>query len=778
MKLSEPRAHVAGRRGSNGRSARANRQSHSDTAIRAGHPDCDTLIQLQRQAGNRAVLGWLTVQRGPPDSADDTVPSTDPNQPPVWVEEVRDALRAEGVKESELGASSAIEALGETQARALLEKLHAYRTDKELGFTSSSKIARSWSNRRDDLGVMGRSGYPTILHYVQDLDKLTRASLGGEWPSALKTLKGSTIRLAGGTYFVHPRMLYFAAAAQIGMDAKADRDEADGHYITPAAVFEELRLIRKAALAVDELGAEVEKSAAKIGVIPVGPEGAAAVYENLVQRLQDVVALRRKQEAAEESRSYGTGHPEPGISKYVTDEMVAAIEELPSTATSDTDGVQNCRKIMVMVWHRPRKKQAHGWGAADPHGSHHAMGMAMDVFYGTGAGGYSNFAKFLKGEGVAEAVAFLVQQFGTGAEYGFSDPAASPKDLLTAIKRNAHDSVAFALLLRDHGTDALALLDEGVKEAGTPEAKEAIARYKALHRKLVGGVRARQARVVTLTRHRAWLRHQPELRAYAKDVARRATSGELVRHEFPPAFLESARTISGEYEALRVSIELTDGSAAVNLKIGPSAAPELASPLEELGSSLPEITRALEAKRRSDIRRHVPSGLKKAIDRAGSGTLVLDQPQEVLSGLGSVKGASLQSWHHFQLRDWRGVLTSPEVYKNTLLSDMWTRSLEDMRRILQVMSQSPAGFRAVFGDEEGKPGLASIRPALDSWAQVLSTLGVLVDIDGMLEEVAEQLPPPAMEGLSSTRKSLASDLYARGFYDVALVVAGNSAGGA
>jgi hypothetical protein len=45
----------------------------------------------------------------------------------------------------------------------------------------------------------------------------------------------------------------------------------------------------------------------------------------------------------------------------------------------------------------------------------------------------------------------------------------------------------------------------------------------------------------------------------------------------------------------------------------------------------------------------------------------------------------------------------------------------------------------------------------------------------MLEAVHDLLPPPSLVGVEPKRKQLASDLYARGFYDAALAVASPSA---
>jgi hypothetical protein len=109
------------------------------------------------------------------------------------------------------------------------------------------------------------------------------------------------------------------------------------------------------------------------------------------------------------------------------------------------------------------------------------------------------------------------------------------------------------------------------------------------------------------------------------------------------------------------------------------------------------------------------------------------------------------------------VRTGEEVYTSKVVADMNSRTPGSVRDILQVMAQTKAGYDAIFG---GGTGGASIVPALREWA---ATSGA--DVDAMLDVVHDELPPPAMEGLDAKRKQLASDMYDRGFYDVALAVA-------
>lgn len=69
----------------------------------------------------------------------------------------------------------------------------------------------------------------------------------------------------------------------------------------------------------------------------------------------------------------------------------------------------------------------------------------------------------------------------------------------------------------------------------------------------------------------------------------------------------------------------------------------------------------------------------------------------------------------------------------------------------------------MFGDETGR---ASIVPALREWAGKSGA-----DVDAMLDEMHHRLPPPELAGVDAKRKQLATDMYSRGFYDVALAVA-------
>ncbi len=724
-------------------------------APRRAGPEGAWVLSLQRTAGNGAVAGLLaSVQRA------------DPPVPRDFADDVVDDLRDLGVKEAQLGSPEAIRALGEGEARRLVGMLRSYiamgRGGGPLTFTSSTNIVGAWNATKDDLGVGGRSGYASILHYVRELDRLTRASLGGSWPDAIKELRTSTIVFAGAKFHVHPRMLYFAAAAQVGTDKSAGLAESDGHYVAPGAVFDEIISIGDAAEAIHKLGVATQKERP-----PRPPEGAAAVYDNLVLRLLRVLSLGyRQQNPSERAR---VGHPEPGLVTWVNDRSTA-IYGLPPVAHDDAQGLAQCRDLLTVLGPDPRRKQAHGRGGADPHGTHHAMGMAMDIFYGTGSG-ENITSRVLKGEGAAEVVGFLVRTYGDGYPALAGLRGEPPAAMVKALKRNEVAARAFSELLVAHATDALARLDEAVEGRKAPEHDERLRYYRDLRRKIRRALGARHARVAKLWRLKAVRRSLAGSRTVVEAALAGARPSAVSRHERPTEFLAASRDAAAAYDQLRDLMASPELDAA--------APPFLAGPLDELEVIRSELDAAVDTEALAKARRDLPAGLRRSLRLAASeARLVMDQPPELVEGIESVPAANLQGWHHWQLDDWRSVLAAPgggsgpsrAGYDQALLSDMSRRSQDDMRRILQVMTQSPAGWRAVFGPDS-EP--ASIRPVLGQWreARAAGEPPEEVDVDAMLADVEDKLPPPALEGVSAKRRSLATDLYARGFYDVALAVA-------
>lgn len=730
-------------------------EKHSPPHARRSDPQLTVarISILQQLAGNAAVTRVIAsarrrvaIQRSEGEGAESLEP---------WLVEVQSRLTELGVSAKEMGAAESFRALGESEARRLLGKLVQYKSDPGLTFTSSSKVVRTWNARTDDLGVAGRSGYRTILHYVAAMEALANSSLGGSWPDNLKVMR-QAIRIGGARFHVHPRMLYFAAAAQVGMNEAAGLASDEGHYLAPAAVFEELRMIRDAAVVVDDLAADVERAHAATGSTDPAPgvEGAGQVYANLAGRLKTLAEIRKSQAMG------GTGaldHPEP-IARHLDDSMAAAIEALPASAGDDAAAVERCREIMTLTWSRPKKKQAHGWGAADPHGTHHALGMAMDAFYGTAQGGYANSFKFLQGDTAAEIAALVVREYGAGYDL---QPSA-PKELARRIRTDPEAGRAFALLLKDHAGDVILLFEDATARAKDPETARRLGDYAGLRQGVLKGVRARHTIARRLLSNRATVRATPELRAYIKDVVGTHGPGQLAKHRLPASFLVAAQVATGSYEALRVTLE--HGVPPISSPaLDPLATPDVATPLDGLVARLDELASAVDAKDTAALKRRMPAGFRRALDRAASGTMVLDQPLEVLRGFASVQGARLQSGHHFQVSGWALVLESKKVYTSKVVADMNSRTPDGVRQILQVMAQTKPGYEAIFGAETDA---ASILPALREWA---GTSGA--DIAAMLQAVHDQLPPPAMEGVDAKRKQLASDMYDRGFYDVALAVA-------
>jgi hypothetical protein len=405
------------------------------------------------------------------------------------------------------------------------------------------------------------------------------------------------------------------------------------------------------------------------------------------------------------------------------------------------------------------------------------MGMAMDVFYGTGSG-ENITSRILKGAGTEDVVAFLVREYGAGNAELAGVRERTPRDMVAVLRRDEHAARAFARLLVEHGGDALARLDQAVEGRTSPEHAERLGYYRDLRRTIRRALGVRHARVRRIWALKAVRRKLAASRGTVEAALVAAAPSTVSRRERPSEFLAAARGAADAYTGLRDLFGTPE--------LDPAAAPFLSGPLDELEVIRSELDATVDTEALARARREMSGGLRRAMARAAAdGTLVMDQPAELVAGLESVGVANLQGWHHWQLDGWRSVLaassSSSETagragYEAALDTDMAARSQDEMRRIIQVMVQSPAGYRAVFGDE-GE--LASIRPALDRWRDARATAEPPeeVDVDQMLADVHDRLPPPAMEGIPAKRKTLATDLYARGYYDVALAVAGERGAG-
>ena len=181
-----------------------------------------------------------------------------------------------GIRAEEIGQP---ESLGCDEANRCLDILRA--------FGGRPAVIQRWNAHSDDLGIGERGRYASILHYIQNLDRLAQSSMGCGWLEALQRMGAEgQVRLAGWEFTMHPRARYFAAAAQVGMDIEAGLAPGEGHYVAPAALYDELRAIREAANLVVQAGRSRQP-------VPHTPE----VYNTLRQRLFHVVHIAQAQEA-------------------------------------------------------------------------------------------------------------------------------------------------------------------------------------------------------------------------------------------------------------------------------------------------------------------------------------------------------------------------------------------------------------------------------------------------------------------------------------------------
>ncbi len=164
-------------------------------------------------------------------------------------------------------------------------------------------------------------------------------------------------------------------------------------------------------------------------------------------------------------------------------------------------------------------------------------------------------------------------------------------------------------------------------------------------------------------------------------------------------------------------------------------------------------------------------------------TPILDQPPEIIEGMKTVKVASLQGLHHWQVgalvhldlgeyahdKQYQGKpgLNVIEGYRSALLADMAQRPSAQMRRILTTMAETKAGRLALWGNwhGEGDPpagGDSDFRSALAKWANSLA-LDKPVDLPQLLRDAYK--PIAAVE--DPRAQGLVSNLIAHGHYTMA-----------
>lgn len=444
-----------------------------------------------RQLGGEAGRGGRKQVRRPAGAAAPVQLQSDPSAEVTeeYLLEIRQRLLELGIREAQLGKFHLLS----SWPRARIESawrlfLHLNRYAHRANLGPEDRLIQAWNAGLDDLGVnRGRGRHLTVLHFADSLDQWARATFGTDYLGALGRFR--RVRLAGAAIPVHPRALYFTAAAQAGMDRRAGIEAGEGHYI-PAGGFR--RLLSEIADQAKRLARVRARGPVRRGDKPSAPTplaGGARLYGILLAELR-----RARLVMAEQSNPQGPDlieghspdeHREPLMRAYF-ERHGAELEALPQVS-SDAEVPAAATALLKILEDAPRLAH-HGAGSVDPHGTDHAMGIAIDLYNGAGrnrdargaGGSQHNF-------GVKhEHWPFLYELIARhGAAYGLS-PRLRPDDIHDLPPEQAH---ALARMMREHGRELLVELraapaasdgSDGSEAAGEAARRDAARAYSSL----------------------------------------------------------------------------------------------------------------------------------------------------------------------------------------------------------------------------------------------------------------------------------------------------------
>ena len=655
----------------------------------------------------------------------------------------REKLVARGVKEARLGDLSSVAAIESSLPRGfeLLDWI------KQGGGRrgSHNRIVSAWNAGQD--GLDNRARWPTILHYVLYLDHMARESMGVGYDKALAEM--AEVRLAGtgvgGKIPVHPRAVYFCAAAQVGMDVRAGRKEGEGHYI-PAGGFKNLLKDIKHTLTTVGTG-KVFDGAARV----------VAATRGELMRMIDVLA------AQDEGRAEGVYQPdehlEPDLQRALIPlrEPLAAVGEPSDDAEATSVAARLAGILGQAIPHMKDVARNHGSGSVDPHGPGHALGLAVDMYYGDGDGKFGHQNKGVK----AAAWPFLHALIASrGAQVGL-DPSLRPSSVGALTP---DDGRRLSHLLHDEGVGYREELAADTDDhAESRDERTAYQRYHQQRHK----ARARlSARRDALGRIRDALPADDSLVddvdaeiAALRDDDRFVLAAEpdalialLLRHLNVLSALEIrvravwARRRKPELDGVTHSkrgehnklLEVMSAVGALRATAGPA----IAARRERLAieSARDPYTRGLVERAAQDDRPlfDQPSVMVDAVDDVHSG------------------GSVLQGSHHWVIAPAR-ILESTAAYGEALELDMRVRAERgELARVLGVMAESAAG-RAILTAPAPRP--ADLAAFHDALGRVAGASEAAALVDGVRERVIEPYEdaPPELAALRDRGYFLADD---------------------
>lgn len=313
-------------------------------------------------------------------------------------------LRALGVDEDEFGLPSALTEVASWTDYAIVHELLKRVNEGGGRFGARGRLVRAWNNHLDDLGITagGRgpepgTPYASLFHYGRELNRLSRTSMGvASYTEAIREENMPTVRLAGVTVGVHYRAVYLAAAAQVGMDergrdgADGERSGGEGHYV-PVGGFQPMvrdiqGMLRM--LAFSDHGRRARARRSRSEGLAHGPQALQTMHGELLRML---ATLQRQAAAMAAGEDIGE-HIEPGVSDYFM--RIADRLQAYHPATSPEEVPTSAQALLAIVSDGlPGNGDTHhGYGSVDPHGTDHAMGLAVDIYNGRGREGtFQNF---------------------------------------------------------------------------------------------------------------------------------------------------------------------------------------------------------------------------------------------------------------------------------------------------------------------------------------------------------------------------------------------------
>ncbi len=446
----------------------------------------DPLEQEARTAGHAAAasLAGVSPATAPPTGAGGVAPTRGRAMLMRWapegegaarrpseadIIELRGLLIGEGIRDSELGNLESLRSWPFTRFENAWNLFHRLNSNPVRGRRGAMhRVAKAWNAHLDDLGAF--DPWPTVLHYVHNLDELSIASLDRPYDeegraSGIDAMMN--IRIAGARTGVHPRAVYFAAAAQLGMDVRAGIEAGQGHYIPAGGFRVLLRDIRDQAQRLALHRVRHGRRRPRLEPRDEGLEGGARIYGMLLQELNRAVqVLREQQEEQSGGDDLAPGHSpdehrEPGIRAYLLP-RADRIAALPA-ASDDAAAPANAYQLLEVLGQVPGGGDSqHGAGSVDPHGTDHALGLAIDLHHGRGRDGGSQQNFGITGEYWPFIYELLTRH---GSSYGLS-PRMRPDAVHELEPQQAR---ALSTMVRECGQR---LADEVTSEATVEETPE------------------------------------------------------------------------------------------------------------------------------------------------------------------------------------------------------------------------------------------------------------------------------------------------------------------